>query len=120
MPRKRRTGRYRRLSQRKTSLGLNLKWLLVLVLVDVIILRPHRVLATNLEVLPRGTHLHLNAIFVFSVFIVCAHSFHVISRLKLVLIFASLVIRLHGIVRDCVKLITAPAGLLQDGLRPLL
>jgi hypothetical protein len=102
IPRKNRTGRHWGLSQRKTSLCLDLKWLLVLILIGVVLLGPKSVLAAYLKVLTRWTHLHLNAVFVFGVFVFCAHAFQVIPRLLLVLIFASLVIGLDGIVGDCV------------------
>jgi hypothetical protein len=120
MPRKHRTGRYRRLSQGKASLCLNLKWLLVLVLVDMVILRTYCVLPTHLEVLPRRTHLHLNAVFVFGVFIFGTHALQFIARLELVLIFASLIVRLHRVMGDCMQLISAPAVWLQHGLRLVL
>ena len=80
-----------------------------MVLIGVVILRAERVLAAYLEVLTRWTHLHLNAVFVFGVFVFCAYAFQFIPRLLLMLVFASLVIGLYGIVRDCVQLITARA-----------
>lgn len=91
-----------------------------MVLVDVIILRPRCVLAAHLEVLARWTHLHLNAVFIFGVFIFCARAIQFISRLELVLILASLIIRLHGIVGDRVELIAASSGWLKGSLRPVL
>jgi hypothetical protein len=70
-----RAGWYGRLPQWEASWGLDLKWLLVLELIDVVVLRTDRVLATHLEILPRRTHPHLNSVFVFGVFVFSANSF---------------------------------------------